>query len=162
MWSGENLQQSHNTDLFVQNQCCMKEPPKCHYGWDKEHKKCYESPCEYGYDNEVCLTRSENSHPLIFLSTYKMLISVQKQCCKPKPKDCPWGKKKNGNCKKQPPKDHGCPWGKEDDDNGCRTDCPDKNKCEKEWWGGCKKDQWGIDIPKAGIQLLDWVPPILG
>jgi hypothetical protein len=27
--------------------------PTCNYGWDKEHKKCYEKPCDYGYDEHV-------------------------------------------------------------------------------------------------------------
>lgn len=27
--------------------------PRCDYGWDKEHKKCYEKACFYGYDEHV-------------------------------------------------------------------------------------------------------------
>jgi hypothetical protein len=82
---------------------------------------------------------------------------MQKKECKHKPRDCEYGKKKNGECRK---KQRACPWGRKyDDGNDCRKECPDKNKCEKDWKGGCKKDDYGIDIPKPDVPLPDWSPP---
>ena len=48
------------------------------------------------------------------------------------------------------------PMGKDNDDE-CRKDCKDKDKCEREWWGGCKKDEDGIDIPKKDVYLPGWI-----
>jgi hypothetical protein len=89
----------------------------------------------------------------------KRLTIPQEKKCKDKPKDdyCPYGKKKNGKCRKNPPK--ACPWGKEDEYD-CRKECKDKNKCEKDWRGYCKKDEYGIDVPKPGTDLPDYVPKI--
>ncbi len=39
--------------IVIQNQCC-KPAPKCDYGYDGEHEKCFNKPCEWGYDDQVC------------------------------------------------------------------------------------------------------------
>ncbi len=39
--------------IVRQNQCCKPEP-ECEHGYDKEHKKCFDKPCKWGYNDKVC------------------------------------------------------------------------------------------------------------
>ncbi len=85
---------------MTQNQCC-KPAPECEHGYDKEHKKCFDKPCEWGYDDQVC--------HISLPSSWMMLIRQQNQCCKPKP-NCPYGwDKEHGKCFDKP-----CDYGYDD------------------------------------------------